>query len=226
MKTVMRIAGGLALSVFALTANAQTPTTTPTTGKPDTVTTPVQTISTWDYRKNPTVDSINAKYRDRMLATPTAMTIDQIFPVIGKYESSTNPEAPVITITLDEQNRGIAWIDGLPQGRVKALLRKSPAIYKVPAQKTEEGHDVKEGTLIFDKDLNTLSIILGKDYNAEDPASVFATASTTDQPEVEVKKKPGKTKVKTKPAAKPWVYTATKINVAPVTTDGTTGMNQ
>jgi hypothetical protein len=169
------------------------------------------------------VDSINAKYRDKMLAAPTAMTTEQIFPVIGKYESGTNPEAPVITITLDDQNHGIAWIDGLPQGRVKALLRKSPAIYKIPAQKTEEGKDVAEGTLIFDKDLNTLSICLGKEYNVEDPASAFA-APVVEEPVV-VKAKNGKTKVKKPAAPKTWMYTATKINAAASTTVVTPSAN-
>lgn len=54
------------------------------------------------------------------------------------------------------------WIEGLPQGRVKAMLRKSPATYKIPAQKTEEGKEVAEGTLMFDKETNTLSICIGK----------------------------------------------------------------
>ncbi len=36
------------------------------------------------------------------------------------------------------------------------MLRKSPATYKIPAQKTEDGKDVAEGTMIFDKDANKL----------------------------------------------------------------------
>jgi hypothetical protein len=222
MKTIMRIAGGLVLSLMAITSKAQTTTTS----KPDTVITPVQTQSGWDYKKNPTVDSIEAKYKDKMIANPSAMTMDQVFPVIGKYQSTTNPEAPVITISLDEQNKGIAWIDGLPQGRVKAMLRKSPATYKIPAQTTEEGKEVKEGTLIFDRDANALSIILGKDYNVDDPASVFLpNATTTDQDATApvVKHKTNKTKIKTKPVEKPWIYTASKITQV---SDISTGMNK
>jgi hypothetical protein len=97
-------------------------------------------------------------YRDKIVAAPVAPTREDIFPVIGKYESSVNADAALITITLDEQNKGLVWIEGLPQGKVKAMLRKSPATYKIPAQKTAEGNEVAEGTLIFDKETNTLSI--------------------------------------------------------------------
>ena len=145
------------------------------------------------------------------------MTTADIFPVIGQYESASNPEAAAVTITLDETNKGVVWIDGLPQGRVKAMLRKSPATYKIPAQKTADEKDVAEGTLIFDKELNTLSIVIGKTYNAEDPAAVFAVPSIGDEsalPDTETKVKDGKVKTKTKKKAeapKAWVYTGTKV---------------
>jgi hypothetical protein len=210
MKTTLGIVGGIVLSLLTASVHAQvtptTPTTTPTT----------TTTTTWDASKNPTVDSINAKYRDKIVAAPVALTTEQIFPVIGKYESSTNPEALIITITLDEQNKGIAWIDGLPQGRVKAMLRKSPAVYKIPAQKTEEGKDVKEGTLIYDKEMNTLSIVLGKEFNAENPAAVFTEPAPVEE-EAVVKTK-SKSKKAKKVEEKPWIYTATKL-------EKTTAMN-
>lgn len=169
-----------------------------------------QQTTTWEAQKNPTVDSIAAKYKDKIVPPPAAITTEQIFPVIGKYESSTNPEAAVITITLDEQNRGVAWIDGLPQGRVKAMLRKSPATYKIPAQKTEEGNDVAEGTLIFDKETNTLTICLGKEYNVENPSAAF-TEPPAEEVVVKAKTTKSKTKVKKETAPKPWMYTATKV---------------
>jgi hypothetical protein len=230
MKTTLGIVGGIVLSLFTATINAQTPTTTPTTAPTttaptNTTTTTTAPVSTWDYQKNATVDSIAAKYRDKILPAPAAMTTEQIFPVIGKYESATNTEASVITISLDEQNHGIAWIDGLPQGRIKALLRKSPAVYKIPAQKTEEGKEVAEGTLIFDKDLNTLSICLGKDFNNDDPASVFSAPVANEEPVV-VKSKSSKTKIKKPAAPKAWIYTATKINANASTTSTVTPVNQ
>src|SRR6478735_7829892 len=129
---------------------------------------------------NPTVDSILSKYT--LVPMPNPITTEQIFPVIGQYQSTTNADQK-ISVTLDDQNKGYAWIEGLPQGKVKAILKSSPATYKIPAQKTESGTDVPEGTLIYDKDTKTISIMLGRDYNDQDPASAFtnATATTQDQ---------------------------------------------
>jgi hypothetical protein len=107
-------------------------------------------------------------------------------------------------------------VNGLPQGKIKAMLRKSPATYKIPAQKTEDGKDVAEGTLIYDKETNSLVICIGKPYNSADPAAAFST-SITEQPVVEEKtiaKANGKTKTKTKKIEepKPWMYTGTKVD--------------
>jgi len=198
-----------------------------------------QATNTVEQKKygNPTVDSILSKYT--LVPMPNPITTEQIFPVIGQYQSTTNADQK-ITVTLDDQNKGFAWVDGLPQGKVKAVLRKSPATYKIPAQKTESGTDVPEGTLIYDKDTKTISIILGREYNEQDPASVFsnATASTQDQSMTSAqdqsmtndkgnneskmndqakttvtKTKGNKTKTKTKVEKKPepWVFTGTKI---------------
>ena len=60
------------------------------------------------------------------------------------------------------------------------MLRKSPATYKIPAQKTEEGKEVAEGTLMFDKETNTLSIAIGKDYNLENPSMAFVTTQENE----------------------------------------------
>lgn len=188
MKKTIGIVGGIVLSLFTLTANAQ---------------------STWDASKNPTVDSITAKYKDKLVQAPPGQTLENIFPAIGRYESATNPESPAVIISLDAQNRGLVWIEGLPQGKIKGLLTKSPATYKIPAQKNEEGKEVAEGTLIYDKELNTLSVCIGKNYNAENPAIVFT------EPVAE-EKAPGTKVVKSKKAAAPkaWVYTGTKVEKA------------
>jgi len=160
--------------------------------------------TTWDAKKNPTVEAIISKYELKPV-TPTELKTSDIFPAIGKYESATNPDASAVTINPDEQNKGIVWIDGLPQGRIKAMLRKSPSTYKIPAQKTREGKEVAEGTLIFDKETNTLSICIGKPYNTADPASAFL-------PQVEPAVT-AKTKTKTKKVETPkaWIYTGTKL---------------
>ena len=163
--------------------------------------------TTWDAKKNPTVEAIISKYEAKPVTPATQLTTSDIFPAIGKYESSTNADAASVLITPDEKNRGVVWVEGLPQGKIKAMLRKSPAIYKIPAQKTEDGKDVAEGTLIFDKETNTLSICIGKPFNTEDPAVVFLPA-VEEQPAVTTK-----TKTKTKKVVTPkaWIYTGTKL---------------
>ena len=195
--------GGVLLSFFAISANAQQ--TQPDTTQPRTT-----QPQTWDAKKNPTVEAITAPHESKLLPPRAAVTIDQVFPVLGQYQSTSNPEAANVKVSLDAENKGLVWIEGLPQGRVKAMLRKSPATYKIPAQKTEDGKDVAEGTMIYDKDANTLNIAIGKTYNAEDPATAFAPEP--EQPVVaEVKTKGKKTKIKTEDKPKAWLYSATKI---------------
>lgn len=188
MKKTIGIVGGIVLSLSSIAIQAQDTTR-------------------WDPKKNPTVDSLISPYQNKMLPARPPLTTADIFPVIGKYESTSNADAANVSITLDEQNKGLVWIDGLPQGRIKAMLRKSPATYKIPVQKTEEGKDVAEGTLIFDKETNTLSIAIGKPFNAEDPAAAF-TAPVEEEPAVTKTSKTAKTK---KPATpKTWIYVGTK----------------
>jgi len=197
MKKTIGIMGGIVLSIFFSPAKAQ---------------------QTWNAKKNPTVDSITSQFESKLLAPRSAVTIMDIYPVIGAYESSTNTDAPLVNIRLDEEQKGVVWIEGLPQGKIKAYLRKSPATYKIPAQKTEESKDVPEGTLIFDKDVNMLSIKIGKPFNTEDPASVFmmtdedSSMANSEETISKTKTKSGNKTVKTKvKEAKPWTYTGTKI---------------
>ena len=163
-------------------------------------------VATEKKYSNPTVDSIASKYK--LVEMPTALTVNQIFPVIGEYQSNNNAEQK-ISITLDDQNKGFAWINGLPQGKIKAILKKSPGIYKIPAQKTAEGNSVMEGTLVFDKDTRALNIILGRPFNDADPASVFAAPVQEDEAIV-TKTKTSKSKTKVK-KVEPFVFSGTKI---------------
>ena len=199
MKKTIGTVGVITLSILSFSMNAQE-TTTP----------PPAPAQTWEAKKNPTVDSIAAKYKDKLVAAPAAPGLEKIFPVIGKYESATNPEVTSVTVSLDAQNKGLIWVEGLPQGKLKGLLAKSPSTYKIPAQKTEEGKDVAEGTLIYDKELNTLSICIGKPFNAENPAAVFAEPVTMEPATTSVKT----TKSKKPAAPKAWVYTGTKVEQA------------
>lgn len=191
---------GIASLLLTLAVTAQQPTQ-PTT-PPAT-----QEQKKWN---NPTVDSILSKYT--LVPMPGPMTTEQVFPIMGQYQSNTNADQK-ITVTLDEQNKGFAWIEGLPEGRIKAVMKKGPATYKIPAQKTAEGNDVREGTMIYDKDANTFTLMLGRPFNDQDPASVFAstTEETTPTEMPVTKTKSNKTKTKVKKTTPPFVFTGTKV---------------
>jgi len=192
MKTIIVMIAGIAFCLFSASASAQ---------------------QTWDPKKNSTVDSINAKYADKILPPRPATTIEQIYPVIGQYQSSVNTDAASVSINLDEQSRGIIWVTGLPQGKIKAMLKKSPATYRIPKQTLEDGTEVPEGTLMYDKDANTLQISIGNKYNEIDPASAFVPQPVVvEEPVVKVKADKMKIKTKNKTVEpKVWMYTGTKI---------------
>lgn len=195
-----------------------------------------------------TVDSIAAKYK--LLPMPAPLTLEKKFPVIGAYAlttdaaetSTTNTTAstsasttqtdsttmttttvaaePSVTITLDSVNKGIVWVEGLPEGKFKAYLKKSPTTYRILAQKTNLGKQIPEGTLYYDVETNALNIAIGGGYNEEDPIGVFAantnssvaTANTTTSTDVAVAKpKASKTKSKSKVS----FYTASKVITEP-----------
>lgn len=122
---------------------------------------------------------------------------------------------PSVSITLDSVNKGIVWIDGLPEGKFKAYLKKSPTTYRILAQKTNLGKQIPEGTLHYDVETNALHIALGKPYNEEDPTAVFAV-NAPDSTEVAAtstaKNKSSKSKSK---ATKVTFYTASKLITEP-----------
>jgi hypothetical protein len=161
---------GSALLLFIFSASAQQPAA------------PAENKNPYNPANNPTVAAINANYVIAPVKSEP-LTNEKIFPVIGKYNVTAHAEetAMPVTIMLDEQNRGIAWLDGLQQGKIKLLLKRSPAVYKIPAQKTDLGKDVAEGTLIYDKESNQLNICIGKSFNDAEPGSVFA-AVTEEMP--------------------------------------------
>ena len=171
-----------------------------------------------------TVDSIKAKYK--LLPMPEALTIQKSFPVIGTYQLSNAVEGSAeVSISLDSVNKGIIWVAGLPQGSFKAYLKKAPGTYRILSQKTSTGKQIPEGTLVYDKVLNTLNVALGAPYNEAAPAAIFPVAVATEATsgevaEVKVKTKTSKTK------SKVTFYSATKLDVAattaqPVATDAT-----
>lgn len=202
MKKTKIILGGIALCLLSITMKAQT---VPPTSQP---------VKTWEAKNNPTVDSITSQYATKYIAPVPALNDVDFFPVIGEYKSTTNPDAASVTITLDTKNKGVVWIVGLPQGKIKAMLRKSPATYKIPAQKSEEGKDITEGTLIFNAETADLNICIGNPYHSENPELVFSTAIAESEVTSTTNKKSTKSKTKTVPKA--WFYAGTKQNTETV----------
>lgn len=240
MKKTAILAGVTFLCFLVSTAvNAQQPTETKqvpettapetTPVQPQTATPEVQTTTT-TVVPEATVATTTVVSNDRwnnwdkskyaMLPMPEPLTTEKIFPALGKYNVTTADGATAeVTVSLDESNKGIVWIEGLPEGKIKGYLRQSPATYKLPAQKTDAEKDVASGVFIFDKDANTLNVCVGCSYKAEDPASAFLPASeqTVEEPVKATKsKKTAKTTVK---AVKPAFYTGSKVieEVAPAT---------
>ena len=149
------------------------------------------------------MDQANAT-TSNLLPMPEPLTIEKIYPVIGRYQSAgSETDGPMtISVNIDPEVKGVAWVEGLPQGKVKALLFKSPATYKIPAQKTEEGKDVAEGTLIYDPETKAISICIGCAYNYKDPASAFAMNDEMADDKTAKNKKKEK---------KHWVFVGSKV---------------
>ena len=168
-------------------------------------------ISISSYSQS-TVDSIEAKYK--LLPMPEGgTTLEKTFPILGTYQlaSTNNNTSGDLIITLDSSNKGIVWIDGLPEGRVKAYLMQSPATYRIIPQKSATGKWVPEGTMIFNTESNALNISLGAPYNQADPGSIFQN----DYNSSDVANNANAVKVKTKTAyskskSKVMFYTASK----------------
>ena len=230
---------GAVLFLFTASINAQNDTLPkqPTTTQSEATTT--QTTDTRVATTTTSSDRWNNWSPDKykMLPMPEPLTTEKIFPVIGHYTvtpknatTSTNANAVTtdnttttsatssdVTITLDETNKGVVWVEGLPQGRIKAYLRKSPSTYMIPAQKTADDKDLAQGVLIFDKDANTLDVCIGCKYNSEDPASSFTMTEepVVEQPVVKTKykNKKGTAKAKVKPV-KTWRYSGSKTETS------------
>lgn len=225
-KTAIILGAVLLLSTASINAQNDTiskqPVTTNSLTQPDSkqpMTNATASTNSGDHWNNWSPD----KYK--LLPMPEPLTNEKIFPVIGHYSvtaksastDATTTESSAatssLTITLDDNNKGIVWVDGLPQGKIKAYLRKSPSTYMIPVQKTVDGKDLDQGVMIYDKDANNLDVCIGCKYNNEDPAASF---TVTEQPVVEQpvvksksKHKKGTAKAKVKPV-KTWRYSGSK----------------
>jgi len=167
---------------------------------------------------NPTVTAITSKYTYKEVKHEE-LTNEKVFPILGSYQPEANSEVTgTLHVSIDADNKGIVWIEGLPQGKIKAMLRMSPSTYKIPTQKTELGTDIAEGTLVYDKALNKLSICLNRPYDEKNPASAFSapeeqTTAVVAEP-AKVKVKGSKMKIKAKEevkVVKPIIVYATKV---------------
>jgi hypothetical protein len=178
----------------------------------------------------------------KMQPMPEALTTEKIFPVIGKYQlTDKDGAASTVTVSLDPSNKGLIWIEGLPQGKIKAALRKSPATYKIPVQPLEgemtapaevETKDEKstkatakkakaapkpkelpEGVLIYDKDANVLNVCIGCTYNNDDPAMAFTASEpvVVDETEKKATKNAKKSTAKVEKKAKPIHFSGNKV---------------
>lgn len=201
-----------ALLLFTAAVNAQTDTVPKQTTDPATQ----QPVAADQQQQQSTAKVYNDKYNNwsaetyKMQPMPEALTTEKIFPVLGKYQLTDKDGAQsTVTISLDETNKGIVWVEGLPQGKIKATLRKSPATYKIPLQPLDEvasaetttteadadgkvktktakaakeakAKELPEGVLIYDKDANVLNVCIGCKYNNEDPAMAFTSSTETD----------------------------------------------
>lgn len=163
--------------------------------------------TSWNAKNNPVVASINAQYADKYIAPRPALTQAELYPETGSFQLTENTAAAPVTVTVDAQNKGMVWVKGLPEGTFRALLRKTPAVYKIQAQKNEEGLAVAEGTLVYDAENSTLRVCIGKSFDETNPESAFAAEP---EPPVAVKAKTGKSKKEAAPKCR--IYTATKIS--------------
>lgn len=205
--TLLAAAAALLLTATSYAQTEPVPAPAPET-QPVADTTPVTT--TGDKYNNWTTETY------KMQPMPEALTTEKIFPAIGNYElTAPDGTTRTVSVKLDPANKGVVWIEGLEAVAIKANLRKSPAVYKIPAQKLGEEKDAKsvaEGVMIYDKDANLLSICLGCGYNAADPALAFTPDATTETEEADSKATAKNKKNNSKVAKiKPVHYTGAKI---------------
>jgi hypothetical protein len=158
------------LVALALIAGGYANAQSDTTRLPETDTTVVTMIDTSvgnAYVSNP--DRLRAK-------TTESLTNADIFPALGTFQGTEN-ETVAVNITLDEENKGMVWVEGLPQGRFKAVMKKAPSTYKIPAQKSESGVAIAEGSLHVNPETNELTILVGRSYDEKNPTGFLTVAA-------------------------------------------------
>jgi len=194
----MKSTAFVAFALFAgIAVNAQTTPSSPAPAQPATDTSVKQAPDTTNAATTTMADTSVGKayvsHPEKLKGvTSETLTSTHVFPALGSYKASGTSTGDV-TITLDSANKGIVWVDGLQQGRFKALMKQAPSTYKIPMQTSANGKAVSEGTLYVNPETNELTIVLGRPFNDANP-----TASLT----IDSKKKNG------------WQYTGVKTDAA------------
>jgi hypothetical protein len=115
--------------------------------------------------------SVDKQQEDNFkIEIPKANAGRHYIPVIGSYQSSmANSRVTNISISVDEQNPGKIWIEGLTEYKIYAVLKFYPGIYKIPGQSIGN-KNLPEGTLLYDDSNKQVNILLGSGYNDASPA--------------------------------------------------------
>jgi hypothetical protein len=148
----------IAFLVESAASAQQTGTTSPTPTAPATTTLSTDLVVP-EHLKGLTLETLRPEHS---------------FPALGIYKASGSSTGDV-TITLDEVNKGIVWVEGLSQGKFKALMKKAPSTYKIPAQQSASGKTVAEGTLFLNPESKELTILLGRPFDDADPTSFLTS---------------------------------------------------
>jgi len=123
-------------------------------------------------------DTMIENNKNQLKEMPGPLTLEKIFPVIGTYQP-TMEGTPAVSVKLDPEKKSVIWVSGLPQGTFSAMLMRSPAVYKIPAQKSDTGTDIPEGTLMYVTNMETIHIVLGKPFDFQNPGQVFTPENQT-----------------------------------------------
>jgi hypothetical protein len=172
MKNNLLLFSALLLTAAAGAQTTPTQPSTPAPSQPATTPTTTETVLA-----DTTVYAAYVSNPDELKGLTTeALKPEHAFPVLGSFNGA-GASTESVTITLDQTNKGIVWVEGLPQGKFKALMKKAPATYKIPAQTSESGKPVAEGTLFYNPSSKEVAIMLGRAFNDADPQASLTIPS-------------------------------------------------
>ena len=91
-----------------------------------------QTTEQTEAQTTAATETATAVVAQTAKVTSDNITPAYFLPALGQF-TGTEGSTENLTVTVDEQNLGIVWVEGLAAGKFKALLKQSPATYKIPA---------------------------------------------------------------------------------------------